>query len=195
MRGRPRRRPYNFGVVFGGVRGHLSFLQIRRLARRISKDLVTVPFEVGLRGVRTPGLWAADGLTCETDQPIAGALGVSEVLGDQKPVIVIEADRTSVECLVVVGAQGEAVFLGVGAAVAVPVDVGRLDAEIGGTEQGIVAADRATVLVDAEDGVAEGRIARSSPGRPGRTAFPRRRGCRRGTMAPSDPRGAWLRFG
>ena len=145
------------------MRGHLSFLQIRRLARRISKDLITVPFEVGLRGVRTPGLRAADGLTCETDQPIAGALGVSEVLGDQKPVIVIEADRTSVERLVVVCAQGETVFLGVGAAVAVPVDVGGLYAEIGGTEQGIVAADRATVLVDAEDGVAEGRIARSSP--------------------------------
>ncbi len=45
--------------------------------------------------------------------------------------VVIKADCTSIECLVVIGAEGEAVFLCVGAAVAVPVDVGRFDAELG----------------------------------------------------------------
>ena len=37
--------------------------------------------------------------------------------------VVVQAECPTVECLVVVGAEGEAVLLGVRAAVAVPVDV------------------------------------------------------------------------
>ena len=82
-----------------------------------------MPVEVLCRRGCTAGLRAAKRLAGVSDEPFTCTLGVSKVLGDQEPEVVVQAQRAAIERLVVVGAEGKTVFLGVRAAVAMPVDV------------------------------------------------------------------------
>jgi len=86
-----------------------------------------MPVEVFCRRGCTAGLWATKRLAGEPEEPFTCTLGVPKVLGDQEAVVIIQAERAAVERFVVVGAEGETVFLGVRAAVAMPVDVRGLD--------------------------------------------------------------------
>jgi hypothetical protein len=121
-----------------------------------------MPFEVDYSRWRTPGLRASESPPCKSDQPVAGALGITEVLRYQEAVVIGEAQGSSIERLVVVGAQSEAVVFGIGPSMAVPSDMSSLDAEVGGAEQCVVATHRATVFVDAENGFAECGVARTA---------------------------------
>ncbi len=133
------------------------------MAWRAAEHLFPMPVEMLCRWGCTAGLRAAKRLAGEPEEPFASTLGVPKVLRDQEPVVVIQAKRAAVERLVVVGAEGQAVFLCVRAAVAMPVDVRGLDAKIGGTKMSVVSAHSATEFVDAEDGVAEGGVTRAAP--------------------------------
>jgi len=93
------------------------------------------------------------------EEEFVDALASPDVLGNEDPAVVVETNGAAVEGLVVEGAEGHAVVLGVSAAGSVPANVGGLDAEISVAEHAIVAADSATVLIDSEDGVTERRIA------------------------------------
>jgi len=69
------------------------------------------------------------------------------MLGDEYPVLIVEADGASVEGLVVQRAQCEAVVFGVRAGGGVPADVGGFDAQTRVFQHCIEAADGAAVLV------------------------------------------------
>ena len=73
------------------------------------------------------------------------------MLRDQYSTIVVEADRTAVEDLVVKGAQADAVFGGIRATDRVPSDVSGLEGQVGVAELAVPAADGTAVFVDAED--------------------------------------------
>ena len=76
--------------------------------------------------------------------------------------VLVDPEGTSVQRAVVEEAQRQAVVLGVGAAVAVPLDVGGLQAQLRAAHAPVVAADSAATLVDAEDPFSE----RGVPGAP-----------------------------
>ena len=87
------------------------------------------------------------------------------MLGDEDSVLVVEADGASVEGLVVQRTQGQTVVFCVRAGGGVPADVGGFDTQTRVFQHCIEAADGASVLVDAQDGVTEGGIAASPEGR------------------------------
>ena len=104
-------------------------------------------------------LGSTDWLAEVVEEEFVDAIAPPDVLGDEDPAVIVETDGAAVEGLVVEGAESHAVVLGVSAAGSVPANMGGLDAEISVAEHAVVAANGAAVLVDPEDGVAEGRIA------------------------------------
>ena len=95
----------------------------------------------------------------EPQQPLVDAVAAAYMLRDEDAAVVVETDRPAIKRLVVEGAEGEAVVRCVGAAGGVPFDVRGLETEVGALELAVVTANCAAVLVDAEDGVAKGRVA------------------------------------
>jgi len=86
-------------------------------------------------------------------------MAATDVLRDEDATVVVEADGSTVESLVMERAERETVVGGIGSTCGVPFNVRGLDAEVGSLELAIIATDGAPVFVDSEDRVAEGRVA------------------------------------
>jgi len=92
-------------------------------------------------------------------QPLVNPVAASDLLRDEDSSVVAEVDRSTVERLVVEGAEGQTVVGRVGTTGRVPLDVRSFDAEVGSLELSVIAADGAPVFVDPKDRVAECRVA------------------------------------
>ena len=67
-----------------------------------------MPLKVEDGRLGTAGEWAPEGLAQVFQQPVVDPRGPSDVLGDQDSVVVVDPDRSPVECFVVKGAESEA---------------------------------------------------------------------------------------
>ncbi len=93
--------------------------------------MFSMPLKVGDGRLGPTGEWAPERLAQVFQEPVVDARGPSDVLGDQDPVVVVDAECTPVEGFVVEGAEGYPVVLVVCAIGSMPPDVGRIDTEVG----------------------------------------------------------------
>jgi len=102
-------------------------------------------------------LWHSQALAVESEEPFVCTVAAKDVCGNQDRQVVVESNRTPVECPVVQDAQGESVLYDVGTAGLTPFDM-RCKAEVRLTKSRIVATNGASVFVCLDYRTAESGI-------------------------------------